>query len=147
MTGTASTGSDRAPGTLEETQVRAMFDRIAGLYDRMNTVMTAGLHHHWRRRAADLAALRPGDRALDVATGTGDLAFELAGRVAPGGEVVATDFSERMLDVARAKASSRGTGSGVSFQFANALELPFAADEFDATTVGFGVRNFSDLQR
>ena len=72
---------DRAtvsPGTLEEPQVRAMFDRIAGLYDRMNTVMTAGLHHQWRRRAAELAPCRPGDRALDVATGTGDLAFELA---------------------------------------------------------------------
>ena len=58
-----------------------MFDRIARLYDRMNTVMTAGLHHQWRRRAADLAAVAPGDRVLDVATGTGDLAFELA---APG---------------------------------------------------------------
>ena len=61
-----------------------MFDRIAGLYDRMNSVMTAGLHHEWRRRAADLAELSPGDRALDVATGTGDLAFELADRVGPG---------------------------------------------------------------
>src|ERR1700749_778455 len=85
------------PGTLPEPQVRAMFDRIAGVYDRMNSVMTAGLHHHWRRRAADLAALSPGNRALDVATGTGDLAFELGRRVAPGGEVVGSDFSERML--------------------------------------------------
>src|SRR5438067_3794296 len=107
MTGTASLTSDSRRGTLEETQVRAMFDRIAGLYDRMNTVMTAGLHHHWRRRAADLAALRPGDRALDVATGTGDLAFELARRVAPGGEVVGSDFSERMLELARVKAAAR----------------------------------------
>ena len=76
---------DLGPGTLAEPQVRAMFDRIAGVYDRMNAVMTAGLHHQWRRRAADLAALSPGIRALDVATGTGDLAFELARRVAPGG--------------------------------------------------------------
>src|SRR6202011_1616315 len=90
-------------GTLEAAQVRAMFDRIAGLYDLMNTVMTAGLHHDWRRRAADLAVLAPGDRVLDVATGTGDLALELSGRVAPGGEVVASDFSERMLEIARAK--------------------------------------------
>ena len=81
-----------------------MFDRIAGLYDRMNSVMTAGLHHAWRRRAADLAQLAPGQRALDVATGTGDLAFELARRVGPSGEVVASDFSERMLELARAKA-------------------------------------------
>src|SRR3954447_2676880 len=98
-------------GTLPEPQVQAMFDRIAGVYDRMNTVMTAGLHHQWRRRAADMAALSPGDRALDVATGTGDLALDLAQRVGPGGEVVATDFSERMLELARAKASARG-GAG-----------------------------------
>ena len=79
-----------------------MFDRIAGLYDRMNSVMTAGLHHQWRRRAADLADLSSGGRALDVATGTGDLALELAARVAPDGEVVGVDFSEqRMLELAR----------------------------------------------
>jgi len=124
-----------------------MFDRIAGLYDRMNTVMTAGLHHQWRRRAADLAVLSPGDRALDVATGTGDLALELAQRVSPGGEVVATDFSERMLELARAKASARSVqGAGIVIRPANALDLPFDDDEFDAATVGFGARNFSDLE-
>jgi demethylmenaquinone methyltransferase / 2-methoxy-6-polyprenyl-1,4-benzoquinol methylase len=129
--------------------VRAMFDRIAGLYDRMNTVMTAGLHHQWRRRAAEMAALSPGDRALDVATGTGDLALELSERVGPGGEVVATDFSERMLELARAKASARATdgGSRMVIQPANALDLPFDDSEFDAATVGFGARNFSDLER
>jgi len=125
-----------------------MFDRIAGLYDRMNTVMTAGLHHQWRRRAADLAALSPGDRALDVATGTGDLALELARRVSPGGEVVATDFSERMLELARAKANARPVdGAQVVIQSANALDLPFDDGEFDAATVGFGARNFSDLEQ
>jgi demethylmenaquinone methyltransferase/2-methoxy-6-polyprenyl-1,4-benzoquinol methylase len=138
--------ADNTPGTLEETQVRAMFDRIAGLYDRMNTVMTAGLHHDWRRRAADLAALAPGDRALDVATGTGDLALVLSRRVSPGGEVVASDFSERMLEIARAKAA-RGTQSALRFETANALALPYADDEFDAATVGFGARNFSDLDQ
>jgi demethylmenaquinone methyltransferase / 2-methoxy-6-polyprenyl-1,4-benzoquinol methylase len=133
------------PGVLEETQVRAMFDRIAGLYDRMNTVMTAGLHHKWRRRAADLAELSGGARALDVATGTGDLAFELASRVDPGGEVIGTDFSERMLEIARAKAQARGDVRPVRFEAANALSLPYEDDEFDAATVGFGARNFSDL--
>jgi demethylmenaquinone methyltransferase / 2-methoxy-6-polyprenyl-1,4-benzoquinol methylase len=133
--------SDRTPGTLEESQVQAMFDRIAGLYDRMNTVMTAGLHHHWRRRAADLAAVGPGSRALDVATGTGDLAIELAGRIAPGGEVVGSDFSVRMLELARAKAPQ------IRFEQANALALPYADGEFDAATVGFGARNFSDLEQ
>jgi demethylmenaquinone methyltransferase/2-methoxy-6-polyprenyl-1,4-benzoquinol methylase len=130
-------------GTLEETQVRAMFDRIAGLYDRMNTVMTAGLHHQWRRRAADLAEIGPGSRALDVATGTGDLAIALADRVGLEGEVVGVDFSERMLGLARAKAN----GLPIRFAMANALALPFGDEEFDAATVGFGARNFSDLDR
>ncbi|MBI5104170.1 MAG: class I SAM-dependent methyltransferase [Solirubrobacterales bacterium] len=101
------TAAHGAPDTLPEPQVRAMFDRIARVYDLMNSVMTAGLHHQWRRRAADLAAIGPGDRVLDVATGTGDLAIELASRVGPSGEVV--------------------------------------GGEFDAATVGFGARNFSDL--
>jgi demethylmenaquinone methyltransferase / 2-methoxy-6-polyprenyl-1,4-benzoquinol methylase len=131
----------RAPGTLEEPQVRAMFDRIASFYDLMNSVMTAGLHHRWRARAADLAAVGPGGRALDVATGTGDLAVELARRVGPRGEVVGSDFSEEMLALARRKAPA------LRFEWGNALELPYGDGEFDATTVGFGARNFSDLDR
>jgi demethylmenaquinone methyltransferase / 2-methoxy-6-polyprenyl-1,4-benzoquinol methylase len=133
-------------GTLEEGQVRAMFDRIAGFYDLMNSVMTAGLHHRWRERAADLAAVGPGDRVLDVATGTGDLALELARRVGPGGEVVGSDFSEGMLEVARRKAAGTGLPN-VRWEQANALALPYRDGEFAAATVGFGARNFSDLGR
>jgi demethylmenaquinone methyltransferase / 2-methoxy-6-polyprenyl-1,4-benzoquinol methylase len=131
-------------GTLEEGQVRAMFDRIAGFYDLMNSVMTAGLHHRWRERAADLARVRPGDRALDVATGTGDLAIELARRVAPGGTVVGSDFSQGMLERARTKAAGQ---DAIAWEWGNALELPYDDDSFDAATVGFGARNFSDLER
>jgi demethylmenaquinone methyltransferase / 2-methoxy-6-polyprenyl-1,4-benzoquinol methylase len=115
-----------------------MFDRIAGVYDLMNTVMTAGLHHRWRARAVDLARVGPGDRALDVATGTGDLAIELASR---GADVVGSDFSEGMLARARAKAP------GIRWEQADALALPYADDEFAAATVGFGARNFGDLER
>jgi demethylmenaquinone methyltransferase/2-methoxy-6-polyprenyl-1,4-benzoquinol methylase len=133
-------------GRLEEPQVRAMFDRIAGIYDRLNSVMTAGLHHQWRRRAADLARVAPGDRVLDVATGTGDLAFELARRVGPEGAVVGADFSEAMLALARGKAQTRALGGALlRFEQANALALPYRDAEFAAATVGFGVRNFSDL--
>jgi demethylmenaquinone methyltransferase/2-methoxy-6-polyprenyl-1,4-benzoquinol methylase len=138
---TAAPAPGPAKGTLEEGQVEAMFDRIAGFYDRMNSVMTAGLHHRWRARAADLAALSPGDRALDVATGTGDLALELARRVGPAGEVVGSDFSSGMLDLARRK------DDRVRWELANAMALPYADGEFAAATVGFGARNFSDLDR
>src|SRR5664280_319297 len=96
---------------LEAGQVRAMFDRIAGVYDAMNTAMTAGLHHHWRARAADLAEVGPRGRVLDVATGTGDMAIELARRVSPGGEVVGSDFAEGMLDRARAVLGVRDLGA------------------------------------
>ena len=136
----AATG-EASSGTLAEPQVRAMFDRIAGFYDVMNSVMTAGLHHRWRRRAADLAAVGPGDKVLDVATGTGDLAVELLGRVGDAGEVVGTDFSEEMLTRARRKAP------GLRFEWGNALDLPYADGEFAAATVGFGARNFADLER
>jgi demethylmenaquinone methyltransferase/2-methoxy-6-polyprenyl-1,4-benzoquinol methylase len=125
-------------GTLEEPQVRAMFDRIAGVYDVMNSVMTVGMHQRWRERAADLAQVGPGKRALDVATGTGDLAMALAAR---GAEVVGMDFAEKMLELARRKAPA------ISFEQGNALELAYDTDFFDAATVGFGARNFSDLDR
>jgi demethylmenaquinone methyltransferase/2-methoxy-6-polyprenyl-1,4-benzoquinol methylase len=139
------TGEGPRAGTLEEPQVRAMFDRIASFYDVMNSVMTAGLHHRWRARAADLAWVGPGGRVLDVATGTGDLAVELTRRVGAQGEVVGTDFSEEMLARARQKAAAGGLD--IAFEWGNALELPYASDRFDAATVGFGARNFSDLDR
>lgn len=136
-----------AKGTLPEQQVQAMFDRIAKRYDLMNTVMTAGLHDQWRERAADVANIGPGSHVLDVATGTGDLAIELAKRVAPGGSVTGADFSEEMLVVARQKQQSALTGvdAEVVFEHGNALDLKYDDDMFDAVTVGFGVRNFSDL--
>lgn len=146
----ADRGTEPNAGRLEAGQVRAMFDRIAAVYDPLNTAMTAGLHHRWRARAADLARVGPGSRVLDVASGTGDLAIELAGRVSPGGEVVGSDFSENMLSIARAKAAKRfGSADTVKprFEWADALDLPYPDDSFDAATVGFGARNFSDLQR
>lgn len=142
------------PGSsLPERDVEAMFDRVARVYDRVNSVITAGLHHSWRRRAADLAAVKPGGRVLDVATGTGDLAFEVGHRVAPGGAVVGVDFSEEMLRLAREKAARRAevTSSPVevtiTFEHGNAMQLAFDDDSFDAATVGFGARNFADLRR
>jgi demethylmenaquinone methyltransferase/2-methoxy-6-polyprenyl-1,4-benzoquinol methylase len=127
-------------------QVNRMFDRVATRYDALNSLMTAGLHHRWRERAADRTELGAGDSALDVCCGTGDLALELSRRVTPGGRVVGCDFSEPMLDLAREKAAQRGA-EGVRFEWADALELPYDGERFDAVTVGFGVRNLADLDR
>jgi demethylmenaquinone methyltransferase/2-methoxy-6-polyprenyl-1,4-benzoquinol methylase len=115
-----------------------MFDRIARVYDRMNSVMTAGMHHRWRERAADLARVGPGRTALDVATGTGDLAVELARR---GAEVTGMDFAPAMLKIARAKAP------GLTFEEGDALALRYGDAEFDAATVGVGARNIADLDQ
>lgn len=141
--GPATPPAAAASGTLEEPQVRAMFDRIARVYDVMNSVMTAGLHHKWRSRAIDLAGIGPGSKVLDVATGTGDLAIEAGRRVGPSGEVIGSDFAEEMLAGARKKS----TPVPIGFEWGNALDLPYASDRFDAATVGFGARNFSDLDK
>jgi demethylmenaquinone methyltransferase/2-methoxy-6-polyprenyl-1,4-benzoquinol methylase len=117
--------------------VRAMFDRIAPVYDLMNRVMTAGLDGRWRRLTAEAVVAR-GDRVLDACCGTGDLA--LADERA-GGRVVGLDFSERMLERARRKSAS------VEWVRGDLLELPFEDASFDAATVGFGVRNVADLER
>jgi demethylmenaquinone methyltransferase/2-methoxy-6-polyprenyl-1,4-benzoquinol methylase len=133
-------------GVLEAGDVRAMFDRIAGVYDLLNSAMTAGLHHRWRRLAAAQTGLRSGGSVLDVATGTGDLALELAGLVGPDGTVVGSDFSEAMLARAELKGASAQPGV-LRFEWADAMSLPYPDDAFDAATVGFGARNFSDLRQ
>jgi len=124
--------------TLAPDAVRTMFDRIAPVYDAMNRLMTVGLDVRWRRRAAS-AVVRPGDRVLDAACGTGDLALADVG--AGAREVVAVDFSPRMLERARSKSSV------VQWVEGDLLALPFADGSFDAATVGFGVRNLAQLER
>ena len=126
-----------ASGRLPAEGVRAMFDRIAPVYDAMNRTMTAGLDRRWRRLTAT-AVVRPGDNVLDACCGTGDLA--IAGAHA-GGRVTGLDFSEPMLARARRKAP------GISWVNGDLLALPFADASFDAATVGFGVRNVEDLGR
>jgi demethylmenaquinone methyltransferase / 2-methoxy-6-polyprenyl-1,4-benzoquinol methylase len=122
--------------TLAPEGVRAMFDRIAPVYDVMNRAMTAGLDLRWRRLAA-AAVVRPGDRVLDAACGTGDLA--LADVRAGAAVVTGVDFSEAMLERARRKSSS------VEWVRADLLALPFESGSFDAATIGFGARNLDEL--
>jgi demethylmenaquinone methyltransferase / 2-methoxy-6-polyprenyl-1,4-benzoquinol methylase len=124
-------------GTLPSEGVRSMFDRIAPVYDAMNRVMTAGLDQRWRREAAE-AVVRPGDRVLDSCCGTGDLAIAAA---AAGGNVTGIDFSKPMLERARSKAPD------IEWVEGDALALPLADETFDSATVGFGVRNLSELDK
>jgi demethylmenaquinone methyltransferase/2-methoxy-6-polyprenyl-1,4-benzoquinol methylase len=124
-------------GRLAPDAVRTMFDRIAPVYDAMNHAMTAGLDRRWRKETAR-AVVSSGDRVLDACCGTGDLA--LADLHAGAGRVTGLDFSERMLERARAKSSE------VEWVQGDALALPFADGSFDGATVGFGVRNLDDLE-
>jgi demethylmenaquinone methyltransferase / 2-methoxy-6-polyprenyl-1,4-benzoquinol methylase len=124
--------------TLAPDAVRLMFDRIAPVYDAMNRLMTAGLDLRWRRLAA-AAVVRPGDRVLDAACGTGD--FALADLDAGAREVVGIDFAPRMLERARRKSIE------IDWIQADLLALPFPDESFDVATVGFGVRNLAELER
>jgi len=125
-------------GVLEPAEVRTMFDRIAGVYDPMNRLMSAGLDRRWRRLAAK-RVVHPGDRVLDAACGTGD--FALADLRAGAGLVTGLDFSTEMLERARRKSSE------IEWVEGDLLELPFADASFEAATIGFGIRNVSDIGR
>jgi demethylmenaquinone methyltransferase/2-methoxy-6-polyprenyl-1,4-benzoquinol methylase len=139
----------------EPRKIKHMFDGIAGSYDRMNDLMTAGLHHRWREIGVMLARVGTGDSALDVCCGTGDFAFALRRAVGPEGRVVGVDVSEEMLRAARDKCGRNQLY--VEFQSADVLELPFPDGAlgsaktgpvgFDACTVGFGIRNVPDIVR
>jgi demethylmenaquinone methyltransferase / 2-methoxy-6-polyprenyl-1,4-benzoquinol methylase len=135
--------ASRSGNPVPEASVAAMFDGIAPVYDRMNTLMTFARDGRWRRRAVDATGLEPGGSVLDAACGTGKLAAELAARVGPFGRVLAVDLSPGMV--------ARGMNSfadlvQLEFRVGNALALPAGNGEFDAATIGFGMRNLADFE-
>jgi demethylmenaquinone methyltransferase/2-methoxy-6-polyprenyl-1,4-benzoquinol methylase len=138
-----ATSGVRAGNAEPVASVTAMFDEIAPVYDRLNTVMTFGADARWRRAAAEAAALLPGGAAIDVAAGTGKLAAALADRVGPFGRVLAVDLSARMIEHGHAALPDIVQ---LEFRQADALALPVRDGEFDAATIAFGLRNLSDFE-
>jgi demethylmenaquinone methyltransferase/2-methoxy-6-polyprenyl-1,4-benzoquinol methylase len=121
-----------------------MFDRISRVYDPMNLVISAFQEPRWRRRLVQAAALRPGDAAIDVATGTGKVAADLQRQVGPAGRALGVDISPGMIEVARRRFERR---PGLEFVVGDALALPVPDDTFDAATIAFGMRNLPDYGR
>ena len=127
-------------------QVEAMFDNIAPAYDFMNRAMTFGVDRSWRRKVVRAIAADSPAALLDVATGTGDMALQLA-RAIPGCRITGVDLSEGMLSVGRRKIQEAGLANRITLTKGDCLALPFPDDTFDAVTVAFGVRNFEHLDR
>ncbi len=137
-------GYEQVPVHEKARRVRAVFDSVADKYDIMNDLMSAGVHRLWKRHTLGQTGLRPGQRALDVAGGTGDLAAGMARQVGDEGLVVLSDINAAMLEVGRDRLLDRGLLRNARFALANAECLPFADATFDCVTIGFGLRNVTD---
>ena len=141
---TTDFGFQRVPHADKARRVRGVFDSVAERYDLMNDLMSAGAHRLWKRFTLALANLRPGQRALDVAGGSGDLAVGLARQVGARGLVVLSDINAAMLARGRDRLLDAGMVGNVAFVQADAERLPFADATFDCITIGFGLRNVTD---
>jgi demethylmenaquinone methyltransferase/2-methoxy-6-polyprenyl-1,4-benzoquinol methylase len=137
-------GYQRVPWNEKQRRVRGVFDSVARNYDLMNDLMSGGAHRLWKEFTLSLTHLRPGQRALDVAGGTGDLTTGLARQVGKSGLVILSDINAAMLGEGRDRLIDDGIVGNVSCVLANAEKLPFADSSFDCVTIGFGLRNVTD---
>lgn len=142
--GTTDFGFQQIPLGQKQARVAQVFDSVADRYDVMNDLMSAGLHRLWKRFTLARTGLRPGQRALDVACGSGDLGQGMAAQVGPSGLVVLSDINAAMLAHGREKLMNAGQVGNVAYAQANAEHLPFGATAFHCVTIGFGLRNVSD---
>jgi len=126
----------------EPEKIKSMFARVAKKYDRANNYLSFWIHHLWRKKLVNLSQVKPGQKVLDCATGTGDLAFEFLNKVGSQGQVIGTDFCPEMLEYALLK--SKNTKLPIQFQVADVLNLPFEDHTFDFTSISFGIRNVRD---
>jgi demethylmenaquinone methyltransferase/2-methoxy-6-polyprenyl-1,4-benzoquinol methylase len=147
MTNTTHFGFRRVPVREKARHVRGVFDSVATRYDLMNDLMSLGIHRLWKRITVAFAAARPGQRVLDLAGGTGDLAAQLASRVGQAGQVVLTDINAAMLARGRDRLVDAGIAGNVHYVQADAEHLPFPDNHFDIVTIGFGLRNFTHKER
>lgn len=136
-------GFQQVPVAEKARKIARLFDSVAPTYDLMNDVMSFGVHRLWKRFTVEMSGAREGQRVLDVAGGTGDLAARLAARVGPQGEVIVADLSAAMLALGRERLVERGIVGNVRYVQADAERLPFSSDHFDGVTVGFGLRNMT----
>ena len=145
MTETTNFGYEQVPPDEKTRRVRGVFDSVAGKYDLMNDLMSAGLHRAWKRFAVEISAVREGSRVLDLAGGTGDLARRFAQRTGPRGVVVHTDINGAMLGAGRDKLLDAGVV--LPTVQCNAEALPFRDRSFDCVSIGFGLRNVTRKER
>ena len=144
MTGKTSFGFEDVAWDEKARRVRGVFDSVASQYDLMNDLMSAGVHRLWKKFMLGQSHLRPGQHALDVASGTGDIAAKLARLVGKKGHVVLTDINAAMLEQGRRRMIDKGFAGNINYAQADAEKLPFADGSFDCITIAFGLRNVTD---
>ena len=140
-------GYQRVPEAEKAKWVRRHFNTVARKYDVMNTLLSLGIHHLWKRTAVKMMALRPGDRVLDVCGGTGDLSVLARRTTGPSGQVIIYDINRAMIDVGRKKLNALPEGKQIQFVQGDAEHIAFAEGYFDAAMVGFGIRNVTRMDR
>jgi demethylmenaquinone methyltransferase/2-methoxy-6-polyprenyl-1,4-benzoquinol methylase len=141
---TTDFGYQQIPIAEKTRKVAGIFNSVAEKYDVMNDLMSFGIHRLWKHFTITLSGIRPGQRVLDLAAGTGDLALQLAKKIGKEGVIVLADINESMLSIARERFVNHGLVSNVEYVIANAEQLPFPEHEFDVITIAFGLRNVTD---